>query len=244
MGIASLDTANNILNRVAAEVGVTPVVDPYASADPTFVKLRYLLNIAGEELVEAHPWEQLLKQHQIVTVDGDTGDYDLPSDFAYMLNQTGWERSNRVPLGGPLSPQEWAYLNGRDLASNTLYVSFRIAEGQFKTFPSSPSAGLDINFEYMSNAWARSATQPYTYSDSITAGDQTPMIHKTLISRYVKLKFLDAAGFDTTKAQDDFNQMFAFLTGTEKSAPVLNAGGARSFPYLGFGNVPDTGYGL
>ena len=243
MGITTLDTANNILNRVAAEVGITPVIDPYSSTDPSFIKLKYLLNIAGEELVESHPWEQLLKTHQILTVDGDSGDYALPSDYAYMIQQTGWERSNRVPLGGPLSPQEWAYLNGRNLASNTLYVSFRLVEGLFRTFPANPVAGLDINFEYMSNAWVRSSTQPYTYTDAVTAGDQTPLIHRTLISRYLKLKFLDSTGFDTTKAQDDFDQMFAFLTGTEKSAPVLNAGGGRSFPYLGFGNVPDTGYG-
>lgn len=243
MAINTVSTANDILNRVAAEVGIEPVVDPFASNDPSFVKLRYLLNIAGEELVEAHPWEYLLKEHQIVTVDGDTGVYDLPSNFAYMINQTGWERSQRVPLGGPLSSQDWAYLKGRQLASNTLYASFRIAEGQFKVYPENPAAGLDINFEYVSNQWVRSATEPFTYSDQVTAGDQTPIFHRTLLSRYLKLKFLEATGFDTTKAQDDFSQMFTFLTGTEKGAPVLNAGGVNAYPYLGMHNIPDTGYG-
>jgi hypothetical protein len=243
MGINTLSTANNILNRVAAEVGVAPVVDPFASSDPTFVKLRYLLNIAGEELVEAHPWEQLLKEHQILTQSGDTGTYPLPSDFAYMINQTGWERSQRVPLGGPLSPQDWAYLKGRNLASNTLYASFRLIDGQFKIYPEPPPTGLDINFEYMSTQWVRSATMPFTFTDEVTAGDQTPIIHRTLLSRYLKLKFLEATGFDTTKAQDDFNQMFSFLTGTEKGAPILDVGGTNAYPYLNVGNIPDTGYG-
>lgn len=245
MAITTLFTANEILNRVAAEVGVAPVIDPYTSIDPTFIKLRYLLDIACEELTEAHPWEQLLKEHQIITQAGDTGDYPLPDDFAYMLNQTGWERSQQVPLGGPLSPQDWAYLKGRNLSTSTLYASFRLAEGVFRVFPSPPSVGLDINFEYVSNTWARSATMPYTYAGSITEGNQTPLFHRTLLSRYVKLKFLESTGFDTTKAQDDFNQMFSFLTGTEKGAPVLNAGGSGSgLAYLGFNNIPNTGFGL
>ena len=243
MSINSLFTANQILNRVAAEVGVAPVVDPYSSIDPTFVKLRYLLDIAGEELVEAHPWEQFLTEHQIITQVGDTGDYTLPTDFSYMVNQTGWERSQQVPLGGPLSPQDWAYLKGRNLASTTLYASFRLAEGVFKVYPTPPPVGLDINFEYVSNNWVRSATIPYTYTDAVTTGDQVPLFNRTLISRYLKLKFLETTGFDTTKAQDDFDQMFSFLTGSEKGAPILNAGGAASFPYLGFGNIPNTGYG-
>lgn len=245
MGITTLASANDILNRVAAEIGVTPVEDAYASQNPAFVKLQYLLNIAGEELVEAHPWEQLLKEHQIVTQDGDTGNYPLPDDFAYMINQTGWERNNRVPLGGPLTSADWAYLKGRDFSNNTLYVSFRFAEGEFQTYPTPPPNGLDINFEYMSNKWVRSAVADpeFTYSNMITTGDQVPLFNRTLISRYLKLKMLDASGFDTSKAQQDFNQIFTFLTGTEKGAPVLTAGRRGGFPYLGYHNIPDTGYG-
>jgi hypothetical protein len=243
MGINTLASANDILNRVAAEVGVAPVIDPYASTDPSFIKMRYLLNIAGEELVEAHPWEQLLKEHQILTADGDTGVYTLPSDFSHMINQTGWERSRNVPLGGPLSPQDWAYLKGRNFASTTLYASFRISEGSFKVYPDPPPVGLDINFEYVSTNWVRSATQPYTYSDQVVDGAQTPLFNRTLISRYLKLKYLDATGFDTSKAQSDFDQMFLMLTGTEKGAPILSAGGASGYPYLNIGNVPDTGFG-
>lgn len=246
MPITTLATANDILNRVAAEVGVEPVTDPYSSNDPTFVKLRYLLNIAGEELVEAYPWEHLQSEHQIVTdaATNPTAEYALPADFSRMINQTGWERSQRVPLGGPLSPQDWAYLKGRQLASNTLYASFRISEGLFKIYPSPPPDGLDINFEYIRNTWVRSGTEPFDYFTEATDGSQTILFHRTLISRYLKVKFLEATGFDTTKAQDDFTQIFTFLTGTDKGAPVLNAGGRRTYPYLGIGNVPDTGFGL
>ena len=105
MTLANVITANELLNRVAAEVGLEPVPDPLASVDANFIKMKYLLNTAGEELSQAYPWEFLVRENQILTQESDTGEYDLPSDFNYMINQTGWERNENVPLGGPLSAQ-------------------------------------------------------------------------------------------------------------------------------------------
>jgi len=112
-------TANDIMNRVAAEVGLEPVEDPWGSSQPEFRQMGYLLNIAGEELCQLYQWEFLMREHQVTTQSADTGDYPLPDDFLYMINQTGWERAENVPLFGPLSPQDWQYLLGRDLVSHT-----------------------------------------------------------------------------------------------------------------------------
>lgn len=238
-------SANYILNRVAAEVGIAPVVDPFSSVDPVFVQLRYLLNTAGEELMYAHQWEFLVRSHQILTQDTDTGSYPLPADFGYMINQTGWERAENVPLGGPLSAQDWTYLKGRDLVSSTIYASFRIAEGAFNLYPAPPPNGLDINFEYNSTYWVADAGDPDTFKDEVQTGADTPLYDRTLITRYLKLKYLESAGFDTTKATADFNQVFSFLTGFDKAAGILNAGyGARRFPYISIWNLPDSGYGM
>jgi hypothetical protein len=240
--------ANDILNRVAAEVGIAPVASPMSSQDPFFIQLRYLLNTAGEELMQAYPWELLIRSHQIVTADGDVGEYDMPDDFGYILNQTEWDRTNNIAMGGPLSAQEWTYLKGRDLASNTLYASFRISQGKFNVFPTNPPVGLDLNFEYMSTYWVIDGESPDPenpiFKSEVTTASDMPLYDKTLITRAVKVKYLESGGFDTTKAQADYNQIFAFLTGNDKGAPILNAGysGGR-FPYLNSYNTPDTGYG-
>lgn len=238
--------ASDILNRVAAEVGIAPVEVPLESQDPFFIQLRYLLNTAGEELMQAYPWELLIREHQITTQAGDTGEYDLPADFGYILNQTEWDRTNNVPMGGPLSAAEWTYLKGRDLASNTLYASFRIAQGKFNVFPTQPPTGLDLNFEYITTDWVFDGnTLDPTFKDQITLSSDIPLFDKTLITRALKVKYLESGGFDTTKAQADYNQIFAFLTGNDKGADILNAGRGRGgFPYLSQWNTPDTGYGL
>ena len=245
MGLNTTITAAEILNRVAAEVGIAPVQAPYASQDPFFVQLQYLLNTAGEELMQAYPWELLVRTHSITTQVGDSGEYDMPSNFGYILNQTEWDNTNNVPMGGPLSAQDWTYLKGRNLASNTLYASFRIAQGKFNVFPDAPTIARDLSFEYISTDWVYDpSTNPVSYKKGVDQASDTPLFDKTLITRAVKVKYLEAGGFDTTKAQADYNQIFAFLTGTEKGAPILNAGrGNAGIPYLSGYNTPDTGFG-
>ncbi len=243
MAITSAISGIDILNRVAAEVGLDPVSDPFSSTEQHFIQMRYLLQTCGEELCLAHPWEFLNEEHQITTTALDTGVYTLPTDFHYMIPQTGWERANNVPLAGPLNAQDWTYLLGRDLVSQTIYASFRIKEGSFHIFPQPPPAGLDINFEYQRRSWVQDpATSLYTYE--ITDGSYIVVFDRTLITRMLKVKWLESKGFDTTKAQDDFNQVFGFLTGKDTSGEVLSAGcGRQSIPYLDNRSVPDSGFG-
>ena len=205
--------------------------------------MRYLLQTSGEELTLAHPWEWQIASHSILTQALETGNYPLPDDFLQMIDQSGWERAENVPLFGPLSSQDWTYLLGRDLVSHTIYASFRIKENQFSIFPQPPPAGLDINFEYQTKNWVDRAGTP---DSEIVAGDDVILFDKTLITRHLKLKWLEAKGFDTTKPQDDFDIVFNFLTGKDKGAEIISAGrGNRGFPYLDtYRNTRDSGYGL
>lgn len=234
-------TANTLLNRVAAEVGLDTSVDPWADQAQHFDQMRYLLQTAGEELTLAHLWEWQVATHAILTGALDTGNYPLPDDFLQMIDQTGWERSENVPLFGPLSAQDWTYLLGRDLVSSTIYASFRLKGGEFSIFPQPPPQGLDVNFEYQSRNWVDDGT----LKDIIEAGSDVVLFDKTLASRYLKVKWLEAKGFDTTKAQDDFNAVFGAITSKDKGAEIISAGrNARAFPYLDSRyNTKDSGYG-
>lgn len=241
-------TAEKILNRAAIEVGLEPTVDPFASEDPSFQQLIALLNAAGEELVISYQWELLTRAHQFTTSSTDSGDYDLPADFMYMIPQTGWELANQMPLFGPMSAQDWTYLKGRKLVSQTIYASFRLREGLFSLFPQPPPNGLDINFEYQSRNWVQdTTTMPVTEKDEVTLPSDIVLFDKTLITRYLKVKYLEAKGLDSTAASDDFTQVFSFLTGLDAGVgEILNAGRARrGVPYLdSIRNTPDTNFGV
>jgi hypothetical protein len=238
-------TAQDIINRAAVECGLEPSTDVFAETNPSFVQLRNLITTCGQDLAETFPWEILRREHTIVTVvPPDTGVYDLPADFNYMINQTGWERSENVPLGGPLSPQQWSYLLGRDLVSYTIYASFRIMENKFNIFPQPPPNGLDIHFEYISRGWVDSGSSPGTFCDTVTENSDTVLFKPILIVQYLRFKFLEAKGFASGGALGAFEKALLEATGGNKGAPMLNAGArAAGIHYLDFRNIPNTNYG-
>ncbi len=73
-------TANDVINRAALEVGLLPANDAVASTDESFIQMRGLLDAAGQELVELHPWQFLRGVFSFVTTGQDSGTYDLPDD--------------------------------------------------------------------------------------------------------------------------------------------------------------------
>lgn len=245
--MARLEKVNSILRGVIGEVGLDPSdANPYGSVDPNFIQLRILLESACQELVELHPWQILKKEHQILTTSADSGTYDLPSDFCYMIDQTGWERTNRLALGGPLTSQEWAYLKGRNLVSSTIYACFRFTDNKFDLYPTPVPNGLDINFEYISRNFAVANLDRDQPTDTLTDGGQFLLFEPILIKKFLKAKFLEAKGFDASAAKLEFENMLGSRTGKDTGGTVLNAGrGGSRFPYIDpYRNTADTNFGV
>lgn len=238
--------AGDIINTVAAEVGLTPVSDPYTSSDPAFVQLTYLLDSAGQELLGAHQWNKFVKTHSITTTTAS--EYDLPDDFGWFIDQTGWNpvaTGNGLPLGGPLTEQDYAYLVSTNLAASTIYISFRQADGKIVILPDPAPSGQEITFQYVSRYWVADAAAPTTgASDTADEADDVVLFEPVLIQKLLKLRFLEAKGFDTTAAVSQFANVFSQWTGKDASAQTLNMARVRVFPYLGWRNVPETNYGL
>jgi len=245
--MAIYESVNTIINDAAAEVGLTPVNDVFASADQGFSQLRYLLDAAGRELLRMAVWAELVKEHTITTDSGDglAGLYPLPSDWAYMIPQTNWNRTDQLPLYGPINAQDWQYLEGRSLGSASIYASFRIKNGAVAIFPNNPVPDAKtLKFEYVRNTWVTNLAGD-TYYSRIQQVDDFVLYPPVLIVKFLKVKFLEAKGFDSQKARDDFNDMLDAMIGQDKSAPVINVAGTyQGVPYLNaLTNVSDTGYG-
>lgn len=241
--MARYETAAQAINQAATECGLTAVSDPYASTDPAFIQLRNILRSCGRELLTMYEWQQLKKTYSFVTTTAAS--YDFPTDFDHMLDGTQWDPTTRLPLGGPLTDQDFAYLVNTNLASSTIYISFRENAGQFKILPNPAPAGQTIYFEYITRNWVSlSATPTVPAKDAPTQADDVILYDPTLISKFLKLRFLEAKGFDTTAASEQFNNIYEMRAGNNKSAPVLCASRSRSFPYLDDRNVPETNYGL
>jgi hypothetical protein len=239
----TVTTADNIINRVAAEVGLTPNIDPFGSSDASFVQLTNLLNTAGDELALLFPWETLRREHSIATLATDAGNYTLPTDFMHIVDNTAWDRAEDLPMYGPLSAAEWQALKGRTV-TNIINIAWRIFNGEFNVYPDDPVNVSNIYFEYQSNNWLL-ANDGTTYKNEATVNSDKVLYDRTLISRYLKLKFLMAKGLEASGAQDDFNQMFDMLTGQDKGAGTLSAGNNNnSYPFINaYRNIGNSNFG-
>lgn len=247
--MARYKSASDVLNAVALELGISDDPNPYTTTNSVFTQLRGLLNSAGQEMVELYDWQILKKEYSFVTnAATDDGIYDLPDDFSSMVPQTGWDRTNEVPLMGPVSSQIWAYLKGRDLVSKTIYASFRLAENKLKIFPDDPVPdGLTIAFEYKSRNWVQENSDPVQYHDYVVSGADYVLFEPILVVKFLKAKYLEAKGFSSEAARQEFANIFGNRTGVDESSPILNAGrgSSRSYTYLDpRRNMGDTNYGI
>jgi len=244
----SWPTAGEVVSDAAVEIGLSSSPDPFSSSDPNIVQLCQLLKSVGRDLLNQREWSYLRKEASFTTVQNQSL-YPLPGDFWYMIDQTWWNRTNRLPVGGPLSPQEWQYLKAR-LVGVVFNVLFRPAQGQIELYPNTNTpGGQDIFYEYGSRYWVSSAATPTVLGYPFpTVSDQLVWFDSLLLTRALKLAFLKAKGFDTTAAAVDYASTLESVKGADAPSPVLSVtrgGGMRGVvdPLIGTQSVPITGYG-
>lgn len=242
------ETVQQIVTSTAYEVGLGSAgSDVMNSTDANIQQICYLLRSAGRELVHLRDWNHLRKEYLFTTV-ANQSTYPLPADYHNMIDQTWWNRTNRLPVGGPLSGQEWQYLRAR-LVNVVFNVLFRPLQRQIELYPpNAVPAGFQIAYEYNSSYWISTAGTPDVSSaDYPSLSTDYVWFDPLLMVRKLKLDFLKAKGFDTTSAQQDFNTTLEYVKGNDAPSPILNA--TRRWnpivdPLIGGQSVPVTGFGV
>lgn len=240
------DTAGSLINDAAVQCGLTAVTDPYASTDANFILLRTLLKRVGSDLWSAKEggWSWFQQSTSFVTVQG-TNNYALPADFGGMQDQSGWNRTNRLPLGGPLSPQEWQYLKAR-LVGVVFTVLFRPMQQRIYLYPDTDTpGGYTIAYEYLSRYWAQPYGQTSATLEAPTAATDTVLFDREVVIAGLEKEFLAKRGFDTTKVDADYEARLAACLAKDAAAPILRLNNRDEWvePLLGQQNVPFTGFG-
>lgn len=238
--INTYQTAAQIIEDAAVECGLSRPADVYASTDSAIVQMRQLLTTCGQELLTSFEWPHLIREYTITTGLADTGEYTLPSDFGYMIEQTGWNRTDQERLIGGLTPQIWQYLLAQ--TTDPITVSFRMAEGEFWVYPQPPVSGLTIAFEYVTLGWVYDA-DGVTLQDHPDANSDVIRYNPLMMRQMLKLRFLEARGFETGKAEDRFAATYERVTGRAVSSPVLQMAGGSNLRLIDFNNVNDRGFG-
>lgn len=241
--VARFESASEIINTAAVEVGLTANTAPFSSPDPSFKQLIKLLTVCGRELALLHPWNMGVREGTFTVVAGQT-EYDLPDDFLSLADSTAWNRNSNWPMYGSATPQTWT-MWAIENPSLTFQCIFRMARRKFTIPADSIPAGTVIAYEYRSRSWALSGTEVNVYKDKVDDPGDIVLFESLLISRLLVAKFLRAKGFDSTGAFQEFKAVLDTITGKDKPAEILDLSGQKFGPrFIDEENAPDTGYGL
>ena len=240
-------TALWIIQQACAELGLPVPAHAAATTQETNTQMLALLNGAGYDIASTFQWEELTKQYNFLTVI-DVPSYVLPTDYNYFLDSSGWDNTNRWPLLGPVSVQEWnALVAAKVTAVSRTYYKVQQKKIHIWPIPSlpngdngnPPSAGRDMVLSYCSTNWVESGTNPGQYQDSITNDADVPVLNPWLLVKFLKLKMWAAKGFDTTALEAEFRIMFSSLSDKSKGSRVLSLAPKTGSVFIGVQNVPE-----
>ncbi len=243
-----------VIQQSMTEMGLPRPNEAVASQDAIVQQMVALLNRVGNDMVLGFPWEQLTKQHIIETIDGQAA-YPMPADWSYFIDQTQWDRTNHWPLMGPKSAQEWQWLKGGLLSSGPR-LRYRVVGGEFELWPvpsaiNTPSSGNPGTFvpwtlamEYVSDRWLKDVNAANTYYAEATNDTDILLLDPWVVTAFLKLKYWEAKGLDTTAYQKDFLLTWENRIGKNKGAPMLTLAPRARTMLIGINNIPDGSWNV
>lgn len=171
----------SIAQDVSDEVRLPRPSALIGASDPNVRGFLAAAKSAGQDMLRAHQWSVLHREHEITTV-ADQDNYAVPDDWGRPISDTAWDRSTFWRMRGAVTPQQWQFLRS-GLASNpALRRRFRVLvgplAGSILIDPVPTSAGSELVIEYVSRFWVESAAG--TGQATITADtDEIRLDHDT-----------------------------------------------------------------
>lgn len=194
--------ALQIIQQACGELGITVPNAAASSSDAQVVQLFHLLNAAGRSLARRYDWQALITEKDWLSVAGEDqgslaeiigGTAEKKTDAAAkILNETLWNRSTRLPICGPKSPQGWQAAQAVNVGGP--YHRYRLRGGRLLITPALP-AGQTLAMEYVSSRWAISEDRT-ELQDAFLRDDDCPRISDALLVLELKWRWLKAKGFD------------------------------------------------
>lgn len=215
-------TCLQLVQQVAARLAIASPNAVVTATDPQILQLLAFCNEEGQALVARHEWTALQNEATFTTLAAQL--QGLVETFApgykFILNETIWNRTTRLPILGSKSPQEWQRAVSMNFTSP--YSQYRVKGGSVYFFPI-PTAGHTCAFEYSTRNWVNKAaggTASLWSADGDTCVFDDDIMMKGTLWRWKAEKGLDYA--------EDFAMYEALVTeaiNRDGSKPVLSSHG-------------------
>jgi len=166
--------------------------------------------------------------------------YTYPAGYDRTIDKTQWVKSSHWEMLGPQTAQQWQWLKSGFISTGPR-MRFRPVGGYLQIWPPTASAQY-IGFEYISNFWVTDvAGQPKA---SFTADTDTSIFPDRLLVMGLKLKYFEIKGFDTTTLRRDYTMQLDIAKANDSGSLTLSLNPSISQTLIGWGQIPDSGYGV
>lgn len=202
-----------IVQRFCERTNLPSPATVIGSTDTQIVQLKALLEEIGIDLNGRGSWEGTTRVavHTTTATEDQGAIATIASNgFKYISNQTIWDRTDRLPVIGPIDSQEWQALKA--VVVTAPRYMFRILDGKLLSNPP-PHAGHEWAFEYASKNWILGA-DGVTYKEYFTLDTDEPLLPQTLLLQGLRWAWKREKGLDyaedfrmyETQVQDALNR--------------------------------------
>ncbi len=215
-----------LIQNSAKRLGLSNPASAYGATDNQIVQLVALAQEEGIELAADFDWKVLTKEKTFTGTAAAAQTGALASDYDRMAPETFFNRTQKKPIFGPLSPQDWQF--AQSVVAGTVVESFRIRGTSLLITPT-PNGTDTYAYEYISTNWCQSNV---AVEQALWAADtDTGILSEEVMTLGVIWRFLRAKGFDYAEA-------FRTYEMAKGRAQVKDGGGKRT---IGMGRRSSSG---
>lgn len=227
--IGNITNGSNVITGIPSTAGITA---QFSVNGPGTVPFAQVTGVGTNSVTLNMP---MTSTGTGVALQFSQVNYDLPPDWLKEIPQTEWDRTNRWPLLGPQSPQDW-----QSFKSGIVYAGprqrFRILNNTITINPPPPN-GLLFALEYISKGWVVDSLgqrQEKYISDA-----DTSIFPDSLLITGLKAQWKAAKGLDGSFDLGEFRGLLELCKAQDKSAPKLSMGNVGGSYLLSMANVPE-----
>lgn len=215
-----------IVQNFCRRTGIAVPTYVVGTTNPQVTQIHALLNEVLEDLCDRWTWQALTREAVFTTVAGeDQGPITAlaPSGFLRVSQDTIFNRTLRLPLYGPLMPQQWQALKA--LPTTGPFYKYRIRGGRLLFNP--PAAeGHECAFEYASS-FAVVSSNGNTYRATFEVDGDTCLLDERLVQAGLRWKWKAEKGFDYAEEFRRYEEMANNAAGRDATKPKLDMGGGN-----------------
>jgi len=200
----------------------------YGSTDPQVLQIMAILEEEGNDLASRGDWEALTNEatHTTVATESQGAMTSIATNgFAYIKNETFWDRTETLPIGS-IDGEDWAAEKG--FAATMPRYRVRLRGGNLLSTPT-PVAGNTWAFEYISKNWILNGA---TYKEYFTADDDGPLLPDKVLLAGLRWRWKKEKGFDYAEDFNSYEKLVADALGRQgiKRTVHMDEGRDRNGP--------------